>query len=226
MKAGNLYVNRNIIGAVVGVQPFGGRGLSGTGPKAGGPLYIGRLVQRAPVPPQHSSVHTDPALRDFASWLGRKGHNAEAEAARELAAISALGLEKELAGPVGERNLYALHPRGRILLAPATAKGLFRQVAAALATGNQIVIDRASNLEIALTALPASVLARVSWSSNWESDGPFSGALVEGDVERTGLINKRIAALKGPLSSFSRPRPMNLQKITRHIASIGCWRRF
>jgi RHH-type proline utilization regulon transcriptional repressor/proline dehydrogenase/delta 1-pyrroline-5-carboxylate dehydrogenase len=199
VKAGNLYVNRNIIGAVVGVQPFGGRGLSGTGPKAGGPLYIGRLVQRAPVPPQHSSVHTDPALRDFASWLGRKGHNAEAEAARELAAISALGLEKELAGPVGERNLYALHPRGRILLAPATATGLFRQLAAALATGNQIVIDRASNLESALTALPASVLARVSWSSNWESDGPFSGALVEGDVERTGSINKRIAALKGPL---------------------------
>jgi RHH-type proline utilization regulon transcriptional repressor/proline dehydrogenase/delta 1-pyrroline-5-carboxylate dehydrogenase len=39
IKAGNLYVNRNIIGAVVGVQPFGGRGLSGTGPKAGGPLY-------------------------------------------------------------------------------------------------------------------------------------------------------------------------------------------
>jgi RHH-type proline utilization regulon transcriptional repressor/proline dehydrogenase/delta 1-pyrroline-5-carboxylate dehydrogenase len=47
IKAGNLYVNRNIIGAVVGVQPFGGRGLSGTGPKAGGPLYIGRLVQTA-----------------------------------------------------------------------------------------------------------------------------------------------------------------------------------
>jgi RHH-type proline utilization regulon transcriptional repressor/proline dehydrogenase/delta 1-pyrroline-5-carboxylate dehydrogenase len=41
--AGNLYVNRNIIGAVVGVQPFGGRGLSGTGPKAGGPHYLIRF---------------------------------------------------------------------------------------------------------------------------------------------------------------------------------------
>ncbi len=41
--AGNLYVNRNIIGAVVGVQPFGGRGLSGTGPKAGGPYYLTRF---------------------------------------------------------------------------------------------------------------------------------------------------------------------------------------
>ncbi|AMN47650.1 RHH-type transcriptional regulator [Steroidobacter denitrificans] len=42
--AGNVYVNRNMIGAVVGVQPFGGHGLSGTGPKAGGPLYLPRFA--------------------------------------------------------------------------------------------------------------------------------------------------------------------------------------
>lgn len=42
-RAGNIYVNRNMIGAVVGVQPFGGRGLSGTGPKAGGPHYLLRF---------------------------------------------------------------------------------------------------------------------------------------------------------------------------------------
>ena len=45
VQAGNIYVNRNVIGAVVGVQPFGGMGLSGTGPKAGGPLYLYRLLQ-------------------------------------------------------------------------------------------------------------------------------------------------------------------------------------
>ena len=44
-RAGNVYVNRNMIGAVVGVQPFGGRGLSGTGPKAGGPMYLTRMVK-------------------------------------------------------------------------------------------------------------------------------------------------------------------------------------
>jgi RHH-type proline utilization regulon transcriptional repressor/proline dehydrogenase/delta 1-pyrroline-5-carboxylate dehydrogenase len=44
IKAGNVYVNRNMIGAVVGVQPFGGEGLSGTGPKAGGPYYLPRLA--------------------------------------------------------------------------------------------------------------------------------------------------------------------------------------
>ncbi|AIT08590.1 pyrroline-5-carboxylate dehydrogenase [Candidatus Francisella endociliophora] len=44
IKAGNVYVNRNIVGAVVGVQPFGGQGKSGTGPKAGGPYYMHRLA--------------------------------------------------------------------------------------------------------------------------------------------------------------------------------------
>ncbi len=44
VPAGNAYVNRTIIGAVVGVQPFGGEGLSGTGPKAGGPHYLARFA--------------------------------------------------------------------------------------------------------------------------------------------------------------------------------------
>jgi len=43
-KVGNLYINRNQIGAAVGVQPFGGEGLSGTGPKAGGPNYVARFA--------------------------------------------------------------------------------------------------------------------------------------------------------------------------------------
>ena len=42
-RIGNVYVNRNMIGAVVGVQPFGGEGMSGTGPKAGGPHYLTRF---------------------------------------------------------------------------------------------------------------------------------------------------------------------------------------
>src|SRR5205807_1878118 len=43
-RVGNIYVNRSMIGAVVGVQPFGGEGLSGTGPKAGGPHYLFRFA--------------------------------------------------------------------------------------------------------------------------------------------------------------------------------------
>jgi RHH-type transcriptional regulator, proline utilization regulon repressor / proline dehydrogenase / delta 1-pyrroline-5-carboxylate dehydrogenase len=44
LPIGNVYVNRNMIGAAVGVQPFGGSGLSGTGPKAGGPNYLARFA--------------------------------------------------------------------------------------------------------------------------------------------------------------------------------------
>jgi RHH-type proline utilization regulon transcriptional repressor/proline dehydrogenase/delta 1-pyrroline-5-carboxylate dehydrogenase len=49
-RAGNVYINRNMIGAIVGSQPFGGRGLSGTGPKAGGPHYLTRLVKEKSTP--------------------------------------------------------------------------------------------------------------------------------------------------------------------------------
>ena len=60
MNAGNIYINRNIIGAIVGVQPFGGRGLSGTGPKAGGPSYVYRLAkQKAGAAPQEEALNFD-----------------------------------------------------------------------------------------------------------------------------------------------------------------------
>jgi len=49
VRAGNAYVNRSMIGAVVGVQPFGGEGLSGTGPKAGGPHYLYRFANERTV---------------------------------------------------------------------------------------------------------------------------------------------------------------------------------
>jgi RHH-type proline utilization regulon transcriptional repressor/proline dehydrogenase/delta 1-pyrroline-5-carboxylate dehydrogenase len=199
VRAGNIYVNRNVIGAVVGVQPFGGRGLSGTGPKAGGPLYLGRLVQKAPVPPQHHSVHTDPALTDFIRWLEERGDHAGAEAAREIAEHSAMGLVTELQGPVGERNIYALHPRGRILLVPQTLDGLMRQLAAMLATGNSAIVDEASGLKAQFGNLPASVGSRIGWAFDWYAVGPFAGALIEGNGERVRAVNHRIAGLSGPL---------------------------
>jgi RHH-type transcriptional regulator, proline utilization regulon repressor / proline dehydrogenase / delta 1-pyrroline-5-carboxylate dehydrogenase len=199
VRAGNLYVNRNVIGAVVGVQPFGGRGLSGTGPKAGGPLYLGRLVARAPVPMREGMPHTDEALMDYARWLEERGHSQDGAAAREMAERSGVGLVRELLGPVGETNLYGLHPRGRVLLVPETEGGLRRLLAATLATGNTAVVDETAGLEGALRDLPASVAARVSRTADWAKSGPFAGALVEGDGNRVRELNTRIAALDGPL---------------------------
>lgn len=60
--AGNIYINRNMIGAVVGVQPFGGRGLSGTGPKAGGPHYLPRFGSEFTVSNNISAVGGNASL--------------------------------------------------------------------------------------------------------------------------------------------------------------------
>jgi RHH-type proline utilization regulon transcriptional repressor/proline dehydrogenase/delta 1-pyrroline-5-carboxylate dehydrogenase len=67
MATGNIYVNRNMIGAVVGVQPFGGHGLSGTGPKAGGPNYLLRFATEQTV-----SVNTAAAGGNAALLAGGK----------------------------------------------------------------------------------------------------------------------------------------------------------
>jgi delta 1-pyrroline-5-carboxylate dehydrogenase len=65
-RVGNVYVNRNMIGAVVGVQPFGGEGLSGTGPKAGGPHYLYRFCAEQTV-----TVNTTAAGGNVALLTGR-----------------------------------------------------------------------------------------------------------------------------------------------------------
>jgi len=66
-EAGNIYVNRNMIGAVVGVQPFGGRGLSGTGPKAGGPHYLPRFGTEVTVSNNISAVGGNASLLSLES---------------------------------------------------------------------------------------------------------------------------------------------------------------
>jgi RHH-type proline utilization regulon transcriptional repressor/proline dehydrogenase/delta 1-pyrroline-5-carboxylate dehydrogenase len=62
VAAGNVYVNRNIIGAVVGTQPFGGSGLSGTGPKAGGPYYLHRYAHERTLTINTSAVGGNASL--------------------------------------------------------------------------------------------------------------------------------------------------------------------
>jgi RHH-type proline utilization regulon transcriptional repressor/proline dehydrogenase/delta 1-pyrroline-5-carboxylate dehydrogenase len=189
VRAGNHYVNRNIIGAVVGVQPFGGRGLSGTGPKAGGPLYLGRLVQGEAALPVAPPALPDPGLLDFIGWLDRQGDVTAATTARAYAARSPLGREIALPGPVGERNLYALHPRGTILLIPATTAGLYQQLSATLATGNR---GRIEGMKLP-DDLPASVTARLALVPN----APLAGALIEAVRDRLPALLADVAARPG-----------------------------
>ena len=106
LRVGNIYVNRNQIGAVVGTQPFGGEGLSGTGPKAGGPNYLARFCR--------TDGPTGASITSRKSIGARRLNRSIREATAELA--PALISETLLPGPTGERNVLRLHPRGCALI--------------------------------------------------------------------------------------------------------------
>jgi RHH-type proline utilization regulon transcriptional repressor/proline dehydrogenase/delta 1-pyrroline-5-carboxylate dehydrogenase len=107
IHAGNIYVNRNQIGAIVGSQPFGGEGLSGTGPKAGGPHYLARFTQMPPPVAGPEDSTTDETITQ--------------NALHEAPASQALGAET-LPGPTGESNRLIRYARPPILcLGPSAA---------------------------------------------------------------------------------------------------------
>lgn len=108
IKCGNIYINRNQIGAVVGSQPFGGEGLSGTGPKAGGPDYILRF-QRGALPvsqrdlmgPTGESNQMRAQPRDALLCLGPSA----AQAAEQADCVTALGGQAKIALGLAPENL-------------------------------------------------------------------------------------------------------------------------
>jgi RHH-type proline utilization regulon transcriptional repressor/proline dehydrogenase/delta 1-pyrroline-5-carboxylate dehydrogenase len=104
LKAGNLYINRNQIGAVVGSQPFGGEGLSGTGPKAGGPHYVKRFCAENEV----VSTAAGPAALISADQVQKAIDEAPACVQTALST-------QDMPGPTGESNRLSVYPRGRIL---------------------------------------------------------------------------------------------------------------
>jgi len=200
IEAGNIYVNRNIIGATVGVQPFGGSRLSGTGPKAGGPLYLSRLVAE-PAPGALDGVEGDAAtgaIRAYGDWLASHDHRAEAERCVGMMARSPLGARAELKGPVGERNVYTLRPRGRIGAVAASASGLLIQIGAILATGNDAVVG-AALAKRALSELPTGLAHRIALVDDPLAAPALAFALIEGDEAATAEALSKLASRVGPI---------------------------
>ena len=197
VRAGNVYINRNMIGAVVGVQPFGGRGLSGTGPKAGGPLYLGRLVQARPE--TGIAGPRDTTLEAFAGWLEGVGQEERAQQARRAAQSSPHYYRADLAGPVGEANRYALHPRGRVLLVPATVEGLLDQLIAALGTGNHCVVVWPDGAPALLQTMPDSIAQRVTWAAALPEVQSCAAVLIEPRADGVASLLQHLAALPGPI---------------------------
>lgn len=200
IAAGNIYINRNQIGAVVGVQPFGGHGLSGTGPKAGGPLYLRRLVstsrQNAWGLPEGNA---DTTLTAFADWVRDKGHDDLAGQALTYGSAAAINTFAELEGPVGERNTYATRAKGKVLVVPQTITGLVHGLAAALAAGNEVVIEADAAIRGLLGDLPGELSARIEIVDPASVTAAVNAVLAEGDAETITAINQRIAAWDGPI---------------------------
>ncbi|MCJ2008252.1 trifunctional transcriptional regulator/proline dehydrogenase/L-glutamate gamma-semialdehyde dehydrogenase [Methylobacterium sp. J-092] len=206
--AGNVYVNRNTIGAVVGVQPFGGTGLSGTGPKAGGPRYLRRLMTRpapswadAPADAARSPAEAvvDPVARAYIGWLRQRGHaEVASRVERDLARMPAL-TESVLPGPVGERNSYGLRPRGPIAALASDEAGTLRQLGAILATGQRAVIAAERASSGLLDGLPAAVLRRIVPAEDPARAPGLGGVLhAGGRADLAGLV-RRIAERDGPI---------------------------
>ena len=192
IHAGNIYVNRNTIGAVVGVQPFGGHGLSGTGPKAGGALYLTRLVQPVAQLPL-TGVMIDPAA---AQWC--------ALAHCAIPRVP-LGYDIDLPGPVGERNRYCLQPAGTVLAMAETRDALIEQVAWALAAGNRVVLADGAPVADLIARLPEAVQARIETPRDWRRAGPFARALVAGTQPCVRAALGHLAALPGPVVTAEMP---------------------
>jgi RHH-type proline utilization regulon transcriptional repressor/proline dehydrogenase/delta 1-pyrroline-5-carboxylate dehydrogenase len=188
-NAGNIYVNRNLIGAVVGVQPFGGHALSGTGPKAGGPLYLRRLLAACPQFSQPGQP--GPAFGAWLAWLAEQG---VAEAGYGEATPA--GIELELPGPVGERNVYRTQGRGVVRCVAPDRQSLIPQVSATLATGNRALVPPGM-----LADLPGALAADVMASA-----GPADAILFAGTVAELMALNAALATGGGPIVSVTTGR--------------------
>jgi RHH-type proline utilization regulon transcriptional repressor/proline dehydrogenase/delta 1-pyrroline-5-carboxylate dehydrogenase len=169
------------------VQPFGGEGLSGTGPKAGGPLYILRLLASRP----------DMLASDGADSQSGEGADADMPAGRKLALD---GEPLPLAGPTGESNLYYLKPRGTVLCIAASAEGARAQYDACVRTGNHAaLLDNATGKAFIQTLEAAKRNAvRLVQPSEIET-GSYDAVLFEGDSDALRDINVRVAARPGPI---------------------------
>jgi len=119
INAGNIYVNRNQIGAIVGSQPFGGEGLSGTGPKAGGPHYVPRFLQPAESCISDALSNEEDGEQNTGSSLPVATIDEIQEAFNTLEVpVETPDNSREwiLPGPTGESNQLSQHACGRVLV--------------------------------------------------------------------------------------------------------------
>ncbi|WOR15493.1 bifunctional proline dehydrogenase/L-glutamate gamma-semialdehyde dehydrogenase PutA [Hyphomonas sp. FCG-A18] len=212
---GNIYVNRNQIGAVVGVHPFGGEGLSGTGPKAGGPNYLFGLTRSDAMPHASkalSSIMAPPELPGQGAMAALKAakkaagvwQNLSSPAQNRLETVrflvqpaahldtvlpGKLRLKYDLPGPTGETNSLRLFPRGVFLcFGGDDSEALLTQIALALAAGSSViaVVDETGGAKQEIEAIHDRLRAKQI---------PVSVVSTANFIEGLSLINQSIDGL-------------------------------
>ena len=220
VDAGNIYVNRNQIGAVVGCQPFGGRGLSGTGPKAGGPHYVPTLRQYRQAgtriyggtAPLRSNLQAE--LQLLSQWQRTWAERTDREARLCRATkndpeflkacqqtFECIKSPVDLDAPTGESNRLYLEPKGVFVCI-----GSSMHVIQALAAGNAVLaIGIASERLDTLAAVDAPVIASqyVPDAATVRSQAALAGICFETcDRELVGNLRCELASRDGPIVQF------------------------
>ena len=170
VQAGNIYVNRNQIGAIVGSQPFGGEGLSGTGPKAGGPNYLTRFTNR-PATSAGSEWSGKMSARDLQTGLDRA--NKQATAPRTALVLP---------GPTGESNRLTSHHREAMICAGPGADATAAQAKAIEALGG-VALQTTG-------AIPADALTTAT---------DISGVMYWGDEDTARSYATALSKRTGPI---------------------------
>lgn len=205
---GNLYINRNIVGAVVGVQPFGGEGLSGTGPKAGGPLYMHKLVQQTAsacaLQFQHPFGTLEKLKSDttsdiqsiyvqFKTWLAQQYPSAL------IPTITPPIGQYTLPGPTGENNQYTVLARSRVLSLADTEQQYLAHMNAILAVGSQMVVLADNTLMLKMIQnMPQALKQQIHSVQNLNSP-EFDAVLHHGEISQLKLIQQHIAERDGAI---------------------------
>jgi RHH-type proline utilization regulon transcriptional repressor/proline dehydrogenase/delta 1-pyrroline-5-carboxylate dehydrogenase len=215
VNAGNMYINRNIVGAVVGVQPFGGEGLSGTGPKAGGPLYLYRLLSTRPTDAIEKSFQRgdtlaapDTRLRESMSkplaalktWASSNQLTDLDALCCQFAEQSQSGVTRLLSGPTGERNSYSILPREHVLCLAEDEADLLTQLAAVMAVGSSAIWPENELGKSVRNRLPKEVQARVKLVADWSKDDVIIDAVLHhGDSDQLRSICEQVATRPGAI---------------------------
>lgn len=227
MAVGNIYVNRNQIGAIVGSQPFGGEGLSGTGPKAGGPNYLQRFTRFKESAVNHTDTHVEDDSDDHSKNNSTRKNITAPELEHAINSLqsnrqSKIAIPREvlaqyfeeyqlpsrlctstMPGATGELNELSYHPRGLMLCFGPSINDLKKQTAAALSQGNSAILiaecKEAPLLEKLCEELPVAVLLGRFDAELLESVEGIAGVVSFGGAAHLKALRITLAKRSGAL---------------------------